>query len=125
VLSRSVGIIAGMKRLLVIATVVAAAVSLGVLAALVVGPPPARSVPAIELVTPSTSTGPTATGDSAREQAAPGKPDRDDGPATSPRDSSGGASPAPSPPPAPAGGGGGDDDGDDGDDDGDDDDGDD
>jgi hypothetical protein len=107
-----------MKRLLVVATVVAAAVSLGVLAALVVGPSPARSVPAIELVT--TSTTEPATID-AGERAAPGKPGRDDGPATPPREpGGGGASPAPPPPPAPAGGGG-DDDGDDGDDDGDDD----
>lgn len=114
-----------MKRLLVIATVVAAAVSLGVLAALVVGPSPARSVPAIELVTTTSTTAPpTTTAGRARDQAAPGKPGQDDGPATSPPgDGGGGADPAPPSPPAPAGDDGGDDDGDDGDgdDDGDDD----
>jgi hypothetical protein len=108
-----------MKRLLVVATVVAAAVSLGVLAALVVGPSPARSVPAIELVTTSSTAPATPTAaDGAGERAASGRPGQDDGPATSPREpGGGGASPAPAPPPAPAGGGGGDDDGDDGDDD--------
>jgi hypothetical protein len=112
-----------MKRLLVIATVVAAAVSLGVLAALVVGPSPARSVPAIELAT--TTAPPATTAGSARDRAAPGKPGQDDGPATSPPErGGGGATPAPPSPPAPAGDDGGDDDGDDGDD-GDDDDGDD
>jgi hypothetical protein len=108
-----------MKRLLVIATVVAAAVSLGVLAALVVGPAPARSVPAIELET-STTAPPTTTAGSARDRADRGRPGQDDGPATSPPErGGGGATPAPPSPPAPAGGGGGDDDdGDDGDDDG-------
>ncbi|HEU4397145.1 MAG TPA: hypothetical protein VFU54_04805 [Actinomycetota bacterium] len=103
-----------MKRLLVVATVVAAAVSLGVLAALVVGPSPARSVPAIELVTTSSTAPAATTTDGAGEQAAPAKPGRDDGPATSPREPGGdGTSPAPSPSPAPAGGGDDDDDGDD------------
>jgi hypothetical protein len=104
-----------MKRLLLIATVVAAAVSLGVLAALPTAP--ARSVPAIELGTPSTTTGPTTTAGSARERAEPGRSDEHDGPAASQRNG-GGASPAPPPLPAPAGGGDDDDDGeDDGDDD--------
>jgi hypothetical protein len=107
-----------MKRLLVVATVVAAAVSLGVLAALAVGPAPARSVPAIELGTPSTTAGPSTTADSARERAEPGRSDEHDGPATSPRNGGGGASPAPPPPPAPAGGGDDDDGDDDGEDDG-------
>ena len=115
-----------MKRLLVIATVVAAAVSLGVLAALVVGPSPARSVPAIELETTTSTTAPPAstTAGSARDRADPGKPGQDHGPAVSPPErGGGGATPASPSPPAPAGGGGGDDDdGDDGDgDDGDDD----
>jgi hypothetical protein len=101
-----------MKRLPAIATVVAAAVSLGVLAALVVGPSPARSVPAIELVTTTSTTAPpTTTAGGARDQADPGRPGQDDGPATSPPEH-GGATPAPPSPPAPAG-----DDGDDGDDD--------
>ena len=112
-----------MKRLLVIATVVAAVVSLGVLAALDVGPSPARSVPAIELVTTSTTAPATTTAGSARDEAAPGKPGQDDGPAPSPSErGGGGATPASPSPPAPAGDDGGDDDGDDGDDDGGDDD---
>ena len=115
-----------MKRLLVIATVVAAAASVGVLAGLVVGPSPARSVPAIELATTTSTTVPPTTTGSDRDQADQGRPGQDDGPATSPPErGGGGATPAPPSPPAPAGGGGGDDhdgdDGDDGDDDGDDD----
>ena len=107
-----------MKRLLVVATVVAAAVSLGVLAALVVGPSPARSVPAIELVTTTSTAPPSTTAGSAPDQADPGRPGQDDGPATSPlARGGGGADPAPPSPPAPAGDDGGDDDGDDGDDD--------
>jgi hypothetical protein len=70
-----------MKPLLVVAIVVATALTLGVVAALVVGPSPARSVPAIELVTTS-STAPatTTTGGAAGERAAPATPGRDDGP---------------------------------------------
>jgi hypothetical protein len=109
----------GMKRLVVIATLAAAVVSLGVLAALVARPSPARSVPAIELVGPSTSTSPPTTTGGTHEETAPGRPSGQDGPTASSRSSGrGGASPAPAPQPAPAG-----DDADDGGDDGNDDDG--
>jgi hypothetical protein len=105
-----------MKRLVVIATLAAVAVSLGVLAALVARPSPAGSVPAIELVTPSTSTSPPATTAGTQEETGPRRSGGQDGPtASSPSSGRGGASPAPAPQPAPAGD---DDDDDDGDDDG-------
>jgi hypothetical protein len=113
-----VGIIGGMKRLLVIATVVAATVSLGVLAALVARPSPAGSVPAIELVAPPTASSPPATTDSNQEDAPAGRPNKKDESATSPRSGVGeGASPVPAPSPAPAGDDGDGDDGSDDDDD--------
>lgn len=108
-----------MKRLVVIATLAAVAVSLGVLAALVARPSPAGSVPAIELVTPSTSTSPPTTIASTQEETAPRRSGGQDGPTASSPSSGRGASPAPAPQPAPAG------DDDDGNDDGGDDDGDD
>jgi hypothetical protein len=106
-----------MKRLLVIAIVIGLVVSAGVLAALVTRPPAARSVPAIELATPSTAGAP-ATTTSTREEASDGRSRDGSGPATS---APGGANPAPAAPPAPAGGGDDDGGGGEGDDGGDDD----
>jgi uncharacterized membrane protein YdfJ with MMPL/SSD domain len=105
-------IIVGMKRLLVIAIVAAAALILGLPAAHLVSSSEARPVPAIELRAPETT---------AQQQTknAEGDKKRQGSVARTPTSAPGEASPAPALPPAPAGGDDDDDaDDDDGDDDG-------